>query len=153
MDMEKHQHSIEYHQITDQIYLGTNYCCAMGFDEILLKEGIIADISLESEKIDQPWGVKYFLWLPTIDHTAPTLDALAMGSQMIAFLVQRDMKVYVHCKNGHGRAPTLVVAYLMTQGMKMDKAIKLVAKKRPEIHIEPAQKAKLKEFAKQVSWD
>ena len=129
--MQSHDATIEFNQITDQIYLGTNYCCAVDFDDVLIKEGIIADISLESERIDQPWGVKYFLWLPTIDHTAPTLDALVMGSQMIAFLVQRDMKVYIHCKNGHGRAPTLVVAYLMTQGMKMDKAIQIVAKKRP----------------------
>ncbi len=151
MDKE-HKSVYDYNQITDEIYLGTNYCCEVHFDKMLLEMGVQADISLESERIDQPWGIKYFLWLPTIDHTAPTQEALALGTQMITFLVNQGIKTYVHCQNGHGRAPTLVAAYLISTGMSVDKAIKTIAKKRPEIHIEPVQKATLELFAKNLKW-
>jgi hypothetical protein len=141
-----------YNQITDYIYLGTNYCCQMHFDEELLKKGVTADISLEGERMDKADGVEYFLWLPTIDHTAPSIDALALGVQMLHFCEKRKIKVYVHCKNGHGRAPSLIAAYFMSQGMSAGKAIRTIAKKRPEIHIEPVQEAMIKKFAQEMKW-
>ena len=147
-----HGAQIEYTQITEEIFIGTNACCKAHFDEKLLKKGIVADISLESEKLDTPWGIKYFLWLPTIDHTAPTLGALVLGTQMLTFLVNQKMKIYVHCHNGHGRAPTLVAAYLISTGLSIKKSIKLIAKQRPEIHIEPVQKAILEKFKEEVKW-
>lgn len=142
----------DYNKILDTIYLGTNACCDTHFKKELLELGINADISMEAEKLDQPYGIKYFLWLPTIDHTAPTLEAMAMGTQMIHFLVARKINVYIHCKNGHGRAPTLLAAYLISTGMSVKKAIRTIAKKRPEIHIEPVQEAMLEKFAKTVKW-
>jgi protein tyrosine phosphatase len=142
----------DYNKITDHIYLGTNSCCTVHFDKELLSKGIKADISVEGEKLDQPFGVKYFLWLPTIDHEAPTVDALALGAQTITYLVSRKMPVYVHCQNGHGRGPTVVAAYFISTGMTVDKAISTVAKKRPEIHIEDVQKKALESFAQKLKW-
>lgn len=141
---------MSYSQITDQIFIGTNACCTKHFDESLIRQGIAAEISLESERLDAPWGIKYFLWLPTIDHTAPTLQSLALGSQMLHFLVNQKIKTYVHCKNGHGRAPTLVAAYLISTGMTVKQAVQTIAKRRREIHIEPVQLAILEQFKTQV---
>lgn len=63
----------EHSKITKYIYIGTNMCCQQTyFNKNLLKKGIKADISLEEVKIDQPFGVKFYLWLPTKDHKAPT---------------------------------------------------------------------------------
>lgn len=149
--MSEHVH-MNYSQITDEITLGTNMCCASHFDERLLRHGIKADISLEAEKLDHPSGISFFLWLPTIDHTAPTLDALALGVQKLRFCVSRGIKVYVPCKNGHGRAPTLVVAYFVSTGLSVKDAVKLVQKRRREIHIEPIQMARLEEFATAYRW-
>ncbi len=50
---------LEYNYITDGIYIGTNQCCQTHFDQTLKKEGIEADISLEGERIDVPFGVKF----------------------------------------------------------------------------------------------
>lgn len=147
-----HGVQMEYSKISDYIYLGTNSCCQVHFDRTLLDQGVKADISLEAERIDAPWGVSYFLWLPTIDHTAPTLDALILGVQKIRFLVSRKIPVYVHCKNGHGRGPTLVVAYYLSLGMSLKKAIKEVSNKRKEIHIEPSQLEMLERFREEVQW-
>lgn len=141
-----------YNQITDEIFLGTNYCCKFHFDEDLAKQGIKADISLEAERLDQPFGVDHFLWLPTKDHTAPTLHSLALGVQMIHYLVEQKIKVYIHCMNGHGRAPSLVIAYMISKGKTLDEAIELVQKKRPEIHIEHPQLEQLKLFQTSIKW-
>lgn len=146
--MRKKHIKMDYNQITPQIYLGTNSCCKMHFKKELLDKGIAADISLEAEKLDQPQGVDYFLWLPTIDHAAPTLKQLLTGVTTIDTLIKQKVKIYIHCKNGHGRAPTMLAAYFIYTGMTLDQAIKKIAAKRPEIHIEKVQDAQLKKFKK-----
>lgn len=143
-----HKHT-SYSKITNFIYIGTNECCQKKeFAKALLKKGIKADISLEEDKIDIAFGVKYYLWLPVKDHTSPTPFQFKIGISMIEQLVKAKKKVYVHCRKGHGRAPTLVVAYLITQGMELKQAIDFVKSKRPEIHFRPVQKAALSKIKK-----
>jgi protein-tyrosine phosphatase len=138
---------MSYSQINDDIWLGTNSCCITHFEEDLLKKGITADISLEAERIDAAEGVETYLWLPTIDKTAPTQKALWLGTDFMQNVIQAGDKVYVHCMNGHGRGPTLVAAYLIKfEGMTTEDAMNAVKTKRPEIHLEEVQIAALKEF-------
>ncbi|MBI5023033.1 MAG: dual specificity protein phosphatase family protein [Candidatus Magasanikbacteria bacterium] len=66
-------------------------------------------------------------------------------------LVSLKKKIYVHCKNGHGRAPTLVAAYLIRQGKSPDKAITFIKAKRPSIHLEDVQRQALVEFSARMS--
>jgi dual specificity MAP kinase phosphatase len=136
----------DYDQIDDQVFIGTNMCCQIGFDRELLTKKVRGDISLEELRVDAPTGVDYFLWLPTNDHEAPTLEKLTLGVQTLDFLISRKIKVYIHCKNGHGRAPTLHIAYLVKKGMEIDEAIKYVQAKRPSIHLSAAQLEGLKIF-------
>lgn len=136
----------DYSQITNEIFLGTNACCQYGFSHELLLKGIKADISLEKDKIDSPVGVDYFLWLPTGDHKAPSMEKLDLGVRALDFFVSNKIKVYIHCKNGHGRAPTLLAAYLVKTGMALDDAINFMGQKRPSIHLNNAQITIIKEF-------
>lgn len=138
----------EYNQITENIFLGTNACCIDHFKTELLEKGITADISLEKERLDASFGVDVFLWLPTIDHTPPTQKQFNTGVDTIASLIKSGYKIYIHCKNGHGRAPTLTAAYLITMGMTADEAIARIKEKRPVIHLEESQIAALHEFQK-----
>jgi len=101
---------------------------------------------LEKERIDAPKGADYFLWLPTEDQQAPAQDKLALGVQALEFLIKRKIKVYIHCKNGHGRAPTLFAAYLIKQGMDVKEAISYIQNKRSSIHLADAQIEALKIF-------
>lgn len=153
-EMETHIHKagewVDYNLITDGIYVGTNQCCQMGLSDVLKKEGITADISLEEERLDQPFGVESYLWLPTKDHTPPSDSQLELGVLTLERLTAQGMKVYVHCKNGHGRAPTLVAAYLIKKGMTFEEAEKLLKKGRPETHILPNQQAALKKFERSL---
>ena len=149
---EKHAQvkELEYNYIADGIYIGTNQCCQIHFDEKLKKEGITADISLEEERIDTPFGVEFYVWIPIKNHIAPTQDQLDFGVSTLEKLVSLKKKIYVHCQNGHGRAPTLVAAYLIKQGKSPDEAIAFIKTKRPSIHLEDVQKEALVEFSKRI---
>lgn len=150
-----HTHpALDYSQITDSIFIGTNQCCQSHFSEELLNKGITADISLEEERMDAPFGVSYYTWIPVKDHTAPTVDQLSFGLATLAKLVSLGIKVYVHCKNGHGRAPTLVAAYLVArEGVSVDEALGRIKKKRPSIHLEQTQIDALLTFFKEFKKD
>lgn len=136
----------DYNQISDEVFIGVSMCCQFGFKRELLRKGIKADISLEKENIDAPFGIDYFLWLPTKDNDAPTQDALSLGVKMLAFLIERKIKVYIHCKNGHGRSTTLFVAYLVKHGLRIEDAIEYIKNKRPAIHLNKIQIAAVKKF-------
>ncbi len=139
----------DYDQIEEGVFIGTNMCCQFGFDKELLSKGVRADISLEELKIDTPTGVDYFLWLPTKDHHALTEDKMALGVQALEFFIRKKIKVYIHCQNGHGRAPTLFAAYLIKSGMSVEKAIEYLKSRRPSIHINENQMAALRKMSAQ----
>ena len=138
----------EYSKITEYIYIGTNQCCNPHFEKSLIKKGIKADISLEEGRLDQPFGVSYYLWLPTKDHKAPTFKQLLIGANFIKHLVDNKVKVYIHCEHGHARAPTLVAAYFILEGKNVNEVLKLIKEKRPIIHPNKSQIKALKDFWK-----
>jgi len=149
-DSQEHKiKHLEYSRIDRYIYIGTTICCKVHFDK-LLKMGIVADIDLQEEKMDKPSGVKSFLWLPTFDFTAPSQAQLVIGSHFIEDLVNHKMKCYVHCRAGHGRAPTLVAAYYILIGMTPRSAIAKIRKKRTLVHPNKKQRTALELFYKRV---
>lgn len=125
----------EFNQITDQIFLGTNFCCQTHFDRLLLKRGVTCDISLEYERLDQPFGVEVFVWIPTQDHHVTSKDELIIGAATLDRMIKQGKKVYIHCKNGHGRAPTFLAAYfVLHKGMTPARAFEFIHDHRPEAH-------------------
>lgn len=153
--MSAHEHiagkPLDYNYIIEGIYIGTNQCCMMGVAEVLKKEGVIADISLEDIQLDQPFGVEMYTWIPTPDHTPPTPDQLSFGVSTLAKLVDLKKKVYVHCKNGHGRASTLVAAYLIHKGATLEEALRIIKEQRPTIHLQDSQREALEKFARSAN--
>lgn len=142
--------SIEFNKIDKNIYIGTNQCCRYHFKKDLLSKGVSADISLEEDRVDAPFGVKSYLWLPTKDQTAPSQDQIMLGVEHLKKLISENKKVYVHCEKGHGRAPTLVAAYYATNGMKPKEAIDFVESKRPGAHINEKQQKAIRAFVKSI---
>jgi len=134
-----HSNLLDYNYITDGLYIGTNQCCQTHFEETLLNEGIEADISLEEDKVDQPFGVGFYLWLPVKDKNPPTPDQFQFGVFSLEKFAAMKKKVYIHCRLGHGRGPTLVAAYLIKQGKGVEEAIEFIRSKRPSIHLEKSQ--------------
>jgi protein-tyrosine phosphatase len=148
--MKDHSVRASFNQITDHLYVGSSFCCQTHFSQTLIAEGITSDVSMQLERIDRAEGAETYLWLPVLDGEAPSQDVLQIGSNHIASLVALGKKVYVHCMNGHGRAPTMASAYLASTGMSADEAMNLVMKKRPETHLNARQRAAVEEFAAKI---
>lgn len=143
----EHDHVVmERSEVTGLITIGTNTCCRAHSDELSL-EGYTADIDLEEERQEVPPNIAIYLWLPTPDHQAPTPEQLQAGVALIQTLVTQGKRVYVHCKNGHGRSPLLVAAYLVSTGKTVQEAWALVQAKRPEAHLQPVQLEAIQTFA------
>lgn len=137
---------LDYNQITPQIYIGTNMCCLTHFEEGLAQEGIHADFSVEQERVDSPFGADYYFWTPVKDHEAPRLNQLHVGIKILGDLLDAGCKVYVHCKNGHGRAPTFVAAYLLSKGNEVEEVVNMIKAARPSIHLQAVQLQILKDY-------
>lgn len=139
--------TLEYDEIIDGIFIGTNMCCETHFEDELLEKGIRADISFESERIDAPFGVPFYVWLPVKDKTPPSIEQMWFGVNCLKIWVDMGVKVYAHCKHGHGRAPTMITAYIMhTRNWDAEKAISYVEERRRGMHLEPSQIAALRAY-------
>jgi uncharacterized membrane protein YdjX (TVP38/TMEM64 family) len=147
----EHMHvKMSYNQVEDFIFGGNNMCCQTHFEEELLSKGISADISLEAERLDNPQGVKYFFWFPWVEDIAPAMELIDIAMGAMDTLVENNIKVYVHCKNGHGRTTTFLCSYYIHKGMTAEEALDFVFSKRPSGHINDIQKAFLKEYENKV---
>lgn len=141
---------LDYNQITPLIYIGKNTCCTLHFDEGLIAKGIATDISLEEERVDKPFGVQSYLWLPTPDHKAMTHENADLGVQTLQFFEEHELPCYVHCKNGHGRAPMLVASFFISKGMSAEEAVAKIKDRRPVIHLQDEQLRFLDERVKRA---
>lgn len=151
MDDHKHHPQFDLSQITEFIYLGTNLCClSRSHIQILLDLGVTAEIDLEGERQDAAPDVDAYLWLPVADKSAPTMDQFAAGATLMTDMTKRGKKVYVHCQYGHGRSPTLVAAYLISQGKTVIESIETIKAARPEIHLEDVQMKALEAYYKTI---
>ena len=145
--MRTHRETFEYSEISPYIYLGSNMCCGGHFKKLSIL-GVYADIDLEytRDSFEKLSGIDLFLWLPTRDHTFPSHKQLIIGIRTIQALVESKTKMYIHCEFGHGRSPSLVIAYFIAEGMSYREAHAYVKKRRPEVHLLPAQVRGLEKF-------
>ncbi|MBL7036297.1 dual specificity protein phosphatase family protein [Candidatus Microgenomates bacterium] len=145
---DKHKQEFEFSQVTNNIFLGTNICCLdKTHTQALTDLGITAEIDLEKEGQNPVAEIEIYLRLPTVDKTAPSVPQIKAGVALIDRMVNIDKKVYVHCKFGHGRSPTLVAAFLISKGKTVSEAIETIKKNRPEVHLNEIQMKALKEFS------
>lgn len=89
---------------------------------------------------------------PVVDKTPPT--SLRAGAEIVKKIeecLQNDGVVYVHCRWGIGRAATIVLLYLMSLGLSLDKAYHFLKGKRNKIHPSQSQWDYLKRYEKHVN--
>lgn len=136
--------------VTPDILLGGQP--ARRFWRTLLRVGVGGVINLrhEYDYADEIGGLEMvfrYLYLPTRDNTAPTLEHLARGVAFIHDMKQEGKKIYIHCWEGLGRGPTMVAAYLVSDGMSPDEAWATIRKARPFIRPVPEQEAQIRAFS------
>ncbi len=151
-------HIFDFSKITDQIVLGSDLCkggvCLIHAEEFK-KLGVSVELNLSQEENElPPKDIETYVWLPVVDGYAPSQIQLNIGVGVIHEAVKSGKVVYVHCKNGHARSPSLAAAYLMKfEGKSLLEAEKLICEKRPEVHIEESQRKALEEFSKKYKSD
>ncbi len=149
-------HETDYSVITKNIIIGSDLCkgkyCPIHREEFE-KLGVDFEINLSKEKKEQTAGNVYgSYWIPVADGYPPTEKQIDLGTSIIEKVVKENKKIYVHCKNGHGRSPTMVAAYLIRyKGSTPEKAEKIIKEKRPEIHIEKIQMEGLNKYFKKYN--
>jgi hypothetical protein len=136
-------------QITPQIHLGGQHN-RRGW-RTLAARGVTAVVNMRVEYDDREAGIApapaHYLYLPTVDETAPSLEHLKQGVAFMAAEIAEGGVVYVHCGSGIGRAATLVAAYLVRQGASPEGAWARIQAVRPFVRPESVQVEQLARFA------
>jgi protein tyrosine phosphatase (PTP) superfamily phosphohydrolase (DUF442 family) len=133
-------------QITANLFLGSQY------NQVGLRKmkalGITAIINMRMHSVytEAQYEGFHYLHLPTPDNTPPSLDTLIQGAAFADMEIKNGGKVYIHCRQGLGRGPTMTVAYLLKTGLTVEDALALIRKVRPFINPRPGQLARLKEL-------
>jgi protein phosphatase len=98
---------------------------------------------------DEAVGIapRRYLYLPTIDTRAPSLEHLQAGVEFMVEEIRHGGGVYVHCGAGVGRAPAMTAAYLVSTGLTPDEAWAKIREVRPFIEPKPEQVARIERFA------
>jgi protein-tyrosine phosphatase len=133
-------------QITAHLFLGSQYNL-LGLKK-LKALGVTAIVNMRlhdtyGEAAHK--GIKY-LYLPTVDNTPPPLDVLIKGADFIDKEIKEGGIVYVHCRQGLGRGPTMAMAYLIKTGLTFADAYAMIRKVRVFINPRPGQIERLKEL-------
>lgn len=137
-------------RLTEHLWLGGQINAA-GWAK-LQAWSVSALVNLRVEWDDRRSGIQapYYLWLPTMDGTPPALEQLRRGVQFIHEHISAERGVYVHCAGGLGRAPSLVICYLIGRGLSVQDAIQFVKARRPFIQLSARQQHAIRAFAE--SW-
>jgi protein-tyrosine phosphatase len=100
---------------------------------------------------DQEAGIapQRYLYLPTVDDTAPSIEHLREGVAFIEQVTAQGGGVLVHCGSGVGRAPTMAAAYLVHTGLAPEQAWARIREVRPFIRPTDPQVAQLERFSAQ----
>lgn len=136
-----------YSKINEQIYLGSQYSLIGKYK--LKRLGISAVLNIRNEFDDKNHNLVIgdYYHIPVIEFTAPSLDQLYYGSRIIKNVIDAGGKIFIHCSEGVSRAPTILAAYFISQGLDVDSAVNLIKRSRPFINILPVQIKRLYEFA------
>lgn len=136
-----------FSQVTDTLFLGGQFS-RRGLKRLKAR-GITAVVNMRGEYDEQKHGFapEFYCHLPTVDNHAPTLEALRRGTDFICEQLNVGRKVYVHCWEGVGRAPTMMAAYLVRTGMEPTKAWAKIKAVRPFIRPSSAQIQQIDLFA------
>lgn len=86
------------------------------------------------------------LYLPTVDFTAPSLEHIEQGVKFIEKHAQAGNLVYVHCKAGRGRSATVVICWLIAQGMTPEQAQEYLVQKRSHVNRSVYLRSVVREF-------
>lgn len=120
----------------------------------LKREGVDAIVDLRREFCDNAERIRKcgmeFLHVAVDDCYCPSFDQLEEVLNFAGPILDDGKGLLVHCQNGCGRSPLVIVAILVDRGMNVSDAVSLVQDKHPRTgfteHQERFIRIKLKDF-------
>lgn len=117
---------------------------------ILARAGIGSVIDVRSEASDDvealaKHGLRLY-HLPVDDLRPPTQEQLQEATQWALKEIAAGRKIYVHCRSGIGRSPSLACATLMAMGYPLAGAYNAVRRQRPWATLTESQWEALEQF-------
>ncbi|OQS00906.1 hypothetical protein ACHHYP_02151 [Achlya hypogyna] len=103
--------------VDSHVFLGAVPIAALGYVDKMHARGVRAVVNLCDEyegpvAAYRAAGIKQ-LWIPTVDHTEPSLEDVKKAVEFIQFHKERGSRVYVHCKAGAGRSAAVAFCWLL----------------------------------------
>jgi len=138
-----------YSQISHKLYVGGQY--RRSSREIFHKWGITGIVNMRQQRRPVQFDSIELLQLPTRDWQAPSLIALQKGVDFIEKKIDEGGSVYIHCRLGEGRGPTMAAAYLISQGMSVATAIAHIQRFRPVARPSSSQLRQLSRFQEELN--
>lgn len=135
--------------ITPQLYVGGQYSKRSVDD--LKRLGVTGIVNMRMHSVHKDIKNLHMKIcnLPTRDLHAPTQENLQKGIAFIEKEIKNGGKVYIHCRQGEGRGPTMAIAYLISTGLTYNDAFALVKNVRTFIRPTKRQIEALHIFEKQ----
>jgi protein-tyrosine phosphatase len=100
----------------------------------------VVDLREKQEKILQGADSQVKVYnFPIPDDSAPNLKSLILLISNLQAILTKE-SVYIHCRIGRGRAPMVVLSYLIATGLPIGKAYSMVYEARPYTFLNSIQK-------------
>ena len=112
--------------------------------------GVTAAVCLLREGPPPRWtgSGEQLLWLPVTDEHAPSQQQLATGCAFLDAAREQGRTVFIFCRAGVGRAPTLYLAWRARSGVEtLDAAIARLRAARPGLSLTPRQLTALRSWS------
>lgn len=131
-------------QVNDFMWIGARPRAAGRFLMRLQRRKIVSLIPT-SQGGNLPAGV---IELPLDEFVGFHPEVLAKYTQVLAQIKESGSRVFIHCREGVGRAPSLAIAYLMWEGRSYEVATGCILRARPICSINALQEQSLRAFAR-----
>jgi predicted protein tyrosine phosphatase len=121
--------------------------------EALRAAGVTHVLSLLTTRPPDPWfaGAKAILWLPVPDYHPPTQEQLRAGCAFLDAARARGSGIFIHCRMGVGRGPTVYLAWRARLGqLDVATALKAVQQARPIVSLTVSQREALERWVTEV---
>jgi diacylglycerol kinase family enzyme len=141
--------NLRYSHVAPGLYLGGRYS-ARSY-KLFKSWGITGIVSMRRGASPPAPSDIELLHLPTPDWHPPALESLRSGVEFVNKHISQGGSVYVHCKLGEGRGPTMASAYLISKGLSVDESISVLTKYRPVVRPNASQRKRLAEWQEEYN--
>lgn len=138
-----------YSKIAPKLFVGGQY--KLSAYELFKRWGIKAVVNMRQvEDIKVPPDFEV-LQLKTKDWTPPSLEDFKKGVDFIDHRIKQGHGVYIHCRLGEGRGPSMAAAFLIKNGMTTEEALSHIKSHRPMVNVNKKQLKQLLLWQKECS--